>query len=166
MFAQWRGNFRFMAEFLSAEPYGSGHINDTYCVVFDQAGTTIRYILQRINHNIFKQPALLMENIQRVTSASGLKAGGRTGFQPARADADSDAGGRFSYHHDEQGNYWRAYLFIEKARSYDAVENPRQAFEAAKAYGQFSKTARGSCRRRDCTTRSRIFITRQNDLPR
>ena len=44
-----------------------------------------------------------------------------------------------SYHHDEQGNYWRAYLFIEKARTYDAVESPGQAFEAAKAYGQFQK---------------------------
>src|SRR6185312_6937114 len=43
------------------------------------------------------------------------------------------------YYRDEQGNYWRAYLFIERARSYDAVESPRQAFEAAKTYGHFQK---------------------------
>ena len=39
----------------------------------------------------------------------------------------------------QQGNYWRAYLFIERARTYDAVESAGQAFEAAKAFGQFQK---------------------------
>ena len=34
--------FQIYGEFLSAEPYGSGHINDTYCAVFDQAGTSTR----------------------------------------------------------------------------------------------------------------------------
>src|SRR5215467_5482225 len=71
------GQFQISGEFIGAEPYGSGHINDTYRVVFDQAGTTIRYILQRINHNIFKQPALLMENIQRVTSHLAVKIAGQ-----------------------------------------------------------------------------------------
>jgi hypothetical protein len=40
---------------------------------------------------------------------------------------------------DDENNYWRAYLFIEKARTYDAVESPAQAFEAAKAFGHFQK---------------------------
>jgi hypothetical protein len=48
------GHFHIYGEFLSAEPYGTGHINDTYCVVFHQAGVPVRYILQRINHSIFK----------------------------------------------------------------------------------------------------------------
>jgi aminoglycoside phosphotransferase (APT) family kinase protein len=43
------------------------------------------------------------------------------------------------YHLDQDGNYWRAYLFIERALTYDAVESPGQAFEAAKAYGRFQK---------------------------
>jgi hypothetical protein len=47
--------FRIPGEFLSASPYGSGHINDTYCAVFDQARVTVRYILQRINTHIFEQ---------------------------------------------------------------------------------------------------------------
>jgi len=54
--------------FSSATPYGSGHINDTYCAVFDQSGAPARIILQRINTGIFRNPAALMENIQRVTS--------------------------------------------------------------------------------------------------
>ena len=56
MFAPSRGNSKSTANFWSAEPYGSGHINDTYCAVFDQGGARVRYILQRINHNIFKNP--------------------------------------------------------------------------------------------------------------
>ena len=61
-------HFQIYGEFLSAGPYGSGHINDTYCAVFNQGGTPVRYILQRINHNVFKTPAALMENVQRVTA--------------------------------------------------------------------------------------------------
>ena len=33
------GQFEIHGEFLAAEPYGSGHINDTYCVYFDQGGS-------------------------------------------------------------------------------------------------------------------------------
>lgn len=130
--------FQISGEFRSAGPYGSGHINDTYCAVFDQAGTMTRYILQRINHNIFRQPVLLMENIQRVTTHLAGKISGEFDFSrrvltlvPARND--------LVYHLDHDGNYWRAYLFIERALTYDAVESPGQAFEAAKAYGRFQK---------------------------
>ena len=130
--------FQIYGEFLSAEPYGSGHINDTYCAVFDQAGTGTRYILQRINHGIFKQPVALMENIQRVTAHLAGKLAGKGNLSrlvltliPARSG--------LCCHQDEQGYYWRVYLFIENARSYDAVESPGQAFEAGKAYGRFQK---------------------------
>jgi len=131
-------HFQIYGEFRSAEPYGSGHINDTYCAIFDQAGTAARYILQRINHNIFKKPVSLMENIQRVTTHLAGKIDGEPDFSRRVLTLIPVRNGLY-YYHDEQGNYWRAYLFIEKARSYDAVESPGQAFEAAKAYGRFQK---------------------------
>ena len=40
--------FDIHGEYHGAVPYGSGHINDTYCVVFHQAGVSVRYIFQRI----------------------------------------------------------------------------------------------------------------------
>jgi hypothetical protein len=130
--------FQIYGEFRSVAPYGKGHINDTYRAVFDQAGTTTRYVLQRINHNIFKQPVSLMENVERVTTHLAGKMCGEPGFSrrvltliPARTG--------LSYYCDGLGNYWRAYLFIEKVRSYEVVESPGQAFEAAKAYGHFQK---------------------------
>lgn len=130
--------FEVYGEFRSAETYGSGHINDTYCVVFDQAGSTVRYIFQRINHKIFKRPDLLMENIQRVTTHLAAKLRLEHDFS-RRALALIPARNGHSYHLDDEGNYWRAYLFIEHAGTYDAVESPRQAFEAAKAYGRFQR---------------------------
>jgi len=58
--------FEIPGEFQHAEPYGSGHINNTYCALFQQADVPVRSIVQRINHNIFKNPVALMENVQRV----------------------------------------------------------------------------------------------------
>lgn len=130
--------FQIYGECLSAEPYGSGHINDTYCVVFNQAGARVRYIFQRINHLVFKNPVALMENISRVTAHLGAKmAGERDQSRRALTLVPTRTGG--SCHRDEHGNYWRVYLFIEQARTYDAVQSTAQAFEAAKAFGRFQK---------------------------
>ena len=134
--------FQIGGEFLSAVPYGSGHINDTYRAVFQQAGAPISYVLQRINHNVFKNPVALMENIQRVTRHLGAQADG----QP-----DSDrrvlrlipARDGLNWHLDAEGNYWRAYHFIQNARTYDAATSTEQAFQAARAFGEFQKQLAG-----------------------
>jgi hypothetical protein len=130
--------FQIYGEFINAGPYGSGHINDTYSAVFNQGGTPVRYIVQRINHNVFKTPVALMENVQRVTTHINRKAADQPDYTrfgltliPAR-----DGG---AWHRDPEGNYWRTYIFIENARTYDAVESPQQAFQAAKAFGRFQK---------------------------
>lgn len=123
---------------MEARPYGSGHINDTYAVTYSQGGISIRYIFQRINHGIFKNPPVLMENIQRVTSHQHKKL------------EDSDQASRRAlllvettdgvpFYRDNDGNYWRVYIFIENARTYDIIKDPEQAFKAAKAFGEFQK---------------------------
>ncbi len=40
---------------------------------------------------------------------------------------------------DADGNYWRAYQFIDNATTYNSVESPEQAFQAAKAFGEFQR---------------------------
>jgi len=132
------GHFQFHGKFLSAQPYGSGHINETYCASISQGNRQARYILQRINHNIFKNPVALMENVQRVTAhLNGKLKGEHDSHRRVLTLIPTHDGAAFW--HDAQGNYWRAYDFIENARTYDAVETPQQAFEAAKAFGQFQK---------------------------
>ncbi len=130
--------FQIHGEFIRAEPYGSGHINDTYCASFIQGGAPMRYIIQRINHNIFKNPVSLMENIQRVTAHLGEKLDGQADFS-RRVLTLIPARDRKGHWRDPDGNFWRAYIFIEKARTYDAIESPRQALQAAKAFGEFQK---------------------------
>ena len=131
-------HFQIHGGFLSAEPYGSGHINDTYCVVFDQGGVRVRYVLQRINHNIFKNPVALMENIQRVTTHLGKKSEGHSD-QSRRVLTLIPTCDGLAYHRDAEDNIWRAYIFIEQARTFDAVESAAQAYKAAQAFGQFQK---------------------------
>jgi hypothetical protein len=126
--------FEIAGEFGSAKPAGNGHINDTYCAVFQQPGG--RYILQRINVNVFKNPVALMQNIERVTA-----------HLAARVAGEPDASRRVlllipaldggNWYVDSEGNYWRAYRFIPNAHSYDAVESTAQAFQAGKAFGEF-----------------------------
>jgi Phosphotransferase enzyme family len=130
--------FQIDGEFSKATPYGGGHINDTYRVVFEQAGVPVRQILQRINGNIFKHPADNMENIQRVTTHLAAKAVGDPDRGRRVLTLIRARDGRVWYE-DAAGNYWRMYRFIEKARSYDAVESTEQAFQAAKAFGEFQR---------------------------
>lgn len=131
-------HFQIHGDFLGAEPYGSGHINDTYCARFDQGGQPVRYILQRINHNIFKNPVALMENVQRVTAHLAAKVAGQPDANRRALTLIAARDGR-AWHVDAEGNHWRTYIFIEKARTFDAVESAEQAFKAAKAFGQFQK---------------------------
>jgi hypothetical protein len=131
-------NFRIWGDFISAEPYGSGHINDTYASVFDQGGTSVRYIHQRINHLIFKQPDRVMENIERVLAhlhgklqTAGIADSHRRALTliPARD-------GKLWFV-DSDGNTWRTYIFIEKAATYDVIESPQMAYAAARSFGEF-----------------------------
>ncbi len=135
---QVASQFQIYGEFINAGPYGSGHINDTYCAVFNQGGTPVRYILQRINHHVFKTPVALMENVERVTAHISKKVAGHPDFSRCGLTLIPARDGR-AWHSDEGGNYWRTYIFVENARTYDAVESPQQAFQAARAFGRFQK---------------------------
>jgi hypothetical protein len=139
------GQFAIHGEFVSAAPYGSGHINDTFCAVFQQAGVPVRYILQRINHHIFKQPVALMENVQRVTAHLARKVAGEPDASRRVLTLIPARDGR-AWHVDAAGNHWRAYLFIERARTYDAVESAEQAFKAARHDSGLSSHAQTVCR--------------------
>ena len=130
--------FQVSGVFVGAALYGSGHINDSFCAVFDQAGVPVRIILQRINHHIFKNPSALMENIQRVTSHLTAQVEGEPDRSRRVLTLIPERDGQV-WHVDAEGNYWRAYRFIEGARTYDAVERPEQAFQAAKAFGRFQQ---------------------------
>ena len=130
--------FQAWGDFAAAAPYGSGHINDTYKVSARLAGTPVNYLVQRINHAIFKEPDRLMENVVRVTGHLGRKLA-EAGDPDATRKALTviPARGGAPYVRDAEGNWWRMYLFIEQAQTYDIIESERQAYEAARAFARF-----------------------------
>lgn len=132
-------HFRLKGEFLRASPVRAGHINDTYASCFQGECGLIRYIHQRINHEVFRDPEKLMENIERVTRYAREKiaaAGGDASRETLNLIPADD--GRCFYRTPE-GEYWRSYIFIEGARTYDKVENLSHVYSAARAFGRFQK---------------------------
>ena len=135
-------HFAIDGKFTGAAPYGSGHINDSYCAVFQQNGKEMRYIVQRMNHHIFKNPVALMENVERVTAHLAQQLNGQSDSDRRVLSLIPARDGR-AWYMDEGGNYWRAYRFIENARSYDAVETAQQAYQAGRAFGLFQQMLAG-----------------------
>ena len=130
--------FQIDGEFVAASPYGSGHINDTYCAVFCQRRVAERVVLQRINTHIFTQPDALMENIQRVTAHIARQMAGEADSGRRVLTLIPARDGR-AWHVDAEAGFWRAWRFIPNARAYDAVETAEQAFQAARAFGRFQQ---------------------------
>ena len=136
--AEIGNRFAIQGDFLFGEEIQSGHINSTYRASYRQPdGSPLRYIFQAINRNVFKDPFAVMRNVERVTHHINSKVlrvkkdlGGQTlNLFPARA------GG--SWVEDEDGGVWRCYNHIEGCLTYDVVENTRQAYQAARAFGSF-----------------------------
>jgi len=131
-------NFDITGGFGDAVPFGSGHINDTYRIANSYAASS-DYVLQRVNHEIFKNVPALIDNISYVTDHlrnkfSTLLASANAGDRaltliPAKS-------GQY-YYQDAKGEYWRLYLFLPGTRSYDVVTTTQQAHEGGKALGQF-----------------------------
>ncbi len=130
--------FALPGEVEGFERHGSGHINDTFAVHLREDGKARRVIIQRINTSVFRDPEALMANVGRVTRHLARKLSGAADASrrslsliPARDGAD--------FHRDAAGGFWRAYGFVEGAASRDVLTTPRQAFEAAKAFGTFQR---------------------------
>lgn len=130
--------FQLGGEACGFTPYGNGHINDTFLVTCQAAGGPARSILQRINRNVFRQPAAVMENIERVTAHLAAQLAGQPDRQRRALTLIPTRQGR-NWLVDAEGDTWRAYRRIENARSYETVETTAQAFEAARAFGRFQQ---------------------------
>jgi len=107
-------------------PHPVGHINDSYVVAAGEQ----QYLLQRINTNVFKDPAAMMENIVRVTAHLRAKRMPTLTLIPTHDGAPCRADG---------SGVWRMYTFIAGTRSFDVVDGPDRAREAARAFGEFQR---------------------------
>nr|WP_294947032.1 aminoglycoside phosphotransferase family protein [uncultured Mucilaginibacter sp.] len=130
-------NFNISGEVADAEAFGNGHINDTF-LLKNKVPDCPDYLLQRINHHVFKDVPRLIDNIDLVTSylknkmLPGVNAGKNQKVLKLISTLDDKL-----FYKDGAGNYWRVYIFLAGSRSYDVVLTEQQAYEGGKAFGYF-----------------------------
>ena len=131
--------FELKGQFIDAIPYGEGHINNTFLV----NTTGNRYILQRVNSDVFKQPEDVMNNIALVTEYLHKKIIASCG-DPYRETLTLIPTKKGEYYLiTKEGDLFRMYLFIGNAISYQKVETPELFYRIAKSFGRFQKMLDG-----------------------
>lgn len=131
--------FALPAPVARVEPLGNGNVNATYRVHLagEGQGSTV---LQRLNTAVFREPQLVMANIEAVAAhvERRLAEGnpdpeGRPWRMPAvlrqRLSGEPWL--------ERQGSFWRMLSFLEGTRSVDAIEGLEQAREIGAALGLF-----------------------------
>lgn len=122
------------------KPFGAGHINETYAVYMPgESGDELAYVLQRVNSNVFKDPAGVMDNIFGVTEylRNVIR---REGGDPDRETLSyikTKSG--CNYFEDSEGEPWRCYNFIPDSVCYQLVEEPEQFYQSGSSFGHFLK---------------------------
>lgn len=132
--------FPLWGEFETAGPFGSGHINDTFVSRWNQAGTRVRYLHQRINDCVFVHPDQVMDNISRVTShiAAALERSGAADRSRRIPTVVRTREGS-PYARDVEGGWWRTYLFIEGVTTRHAAASCAETRMLGAAIGRFQK---------------------------
>lgn len=129
--------FNFEGENIEFAPYGNGHINDTFVVVNKTEKGQIRYILQRINTSIFKDPLGVMDNILKVCQY--LKNSGADSRSVMSLILTKDGKSCII----EDNLCWRAYAFIEDSICLELPDSTDDFYECAVAFGRFQKYLNG-----------------------
>src|SRR5215203_1744516 len=118
----------------TVQPFGNGLINSTW-KVFPKEGQA--YLLQKINHNIFKSPYAIAENIERLSQYLTINHPDYLFITPIK----TSQGSPIYFHMD--GGYFRLFPFLNNSHSIDAVHTMQQAFEAAQQFALFTKLLSG-----------------------
>ncbi|MEG2570071.1 MAG: aminoglycoside phosphotransferase family protein [Clostridia bacterium] len=128
--------FNVTGDVLDITPLTSGHINTTYCV---KMPCERQYTLQVINKYVFKDPVAVMDNILRVT-AHIKNALARDGGDVERESLSVVlANNGLPYYLDDDGNYWRLYVFISGAHTQNFVSEPHALYNAGFGFGKFQR---------------------------
>lgn len=130
--------FQIYGEILHAETCKIGHINETYSATYDQGGMRVRYIHQKINRAVFKDPVSLMKNVVRVTTHLRRKLEELNARDVTRRCLTivPTRDGK-SFYRGKDGECWRTFVFVEGVQTFESVHSPQQAYQAGKAFGFF-----------------------------
>ena len=118
---------------VSAEPFGNGHINQTFLVRLDGGREAV---VQRINLHVFPEPAALMHNIERVCQHLAQKYARVPEGSRRHLSIWPTCQGK-PFFQDQEGECWRAYERIGQVASFDRITQPQQAYQVGKAFAEF-----------------------------
>jgi hypothetical protein len=131
-------NFDYSGKLISCQQFGSGHINKTYLVTFENNNQEQKYVLQKINNGVFKDVDKLMDNIFAVTSFLGKKIkenGGDENRETLHFIKTKDGK---KYYSDGDG-FYRSYIYVKNSISYDSVDSEEIFKSSGIAFGKFQK---------------------------
>jgi len=111
--------------------FGAGLINATW-ILKDREGR-IKYILQKINHQVFKRPEDIDHNLRIIGAHLAHSHPGYLFTAPYQAPDGH------TLYHSPEGDYFRIFPFVNGSKSLDVVSRPEQAYEASRSFARFSK---------------------------
>ncbi|MDQ6889807.1 MAG: aminoglycoside phosphotransferase family protein [Bacteroidota bacterium] len=118
-------------------PFGNGLINNTWIINCDHQ----RWILQRINENVFKNPLAIGENIDSITTYLSKHEPAYFFTKPVKTIDNK------SMMHDGSNGYFRMFPYVEGSHTVDVVNTTGEAFEAAAQFAKFTMALRNfNCR--------------------
>ena len=121
----------------SISAFGSGHINTTYRV--ETSNCEFDYVLQSINTDVFKNIDYLSDNISRILSHIKNKLSlvfpSDEIFRRSLTLVKTKYGD--SYYKDNDGIYWRVFIFITNSETIDFFKNEEYAYLAGAAFGDY-----------------------------
>jgi len=134
------GQFVIYGELINVSRFGNGLINDTFRSTWNQAGSIVRYTHQRINRRVFIHPDKVMSNIMRVTGhiTEKNRSAGVTDWNRRCLTVVPSRDGN-PWVRDDEGNWWRTYLFIEDSYTKDTTSSPPEARFLGAGIGFFHK---------------------------
>ncbi len=128
--------YRLPDRVVDCQPYGNGHINDTFLLQTPAGEASADYILQRINTDIFRRPDQLMANITAVTEHLAARIRGRGG-DPVRETLTVIPTAKGEAYAVTPDGCWRLYLFVAGSVTHEAAEHPAQLESAGRTFGAF-----------------------------
>jgi hypothetical protein len=132
------GRFATDGNIVKVQSHGGGHINDSYRLINSVPGAP-DYLLQRVNHYVFKDVPLLMQNMVLVTDHVRAKIHEEfPGETERRSLTIIPAKDGKSWFKDPEGNFWRVLHFIKDHLVFDSTTDPAIAYEGARTFGAFT----------------------------
>ena len=138
--------FQFNGKFIRFEENNQGNINKTYILVYEDDKVKRKYLLQKINSNVFREPYLVMKNIELVTNhiKKKLEENQDTIHKTLNIIKTKNNENLYTYINSAgEKEYFRAFDYIDDCISYDNLndgKDPKKlAYEAGKSFGLFGK---------------------------